>query len=370
MNDRTASAWAKLISALAIAIATVLTSLAAVTGQFEGDTKYVEPTTDELVHQVKDAVPGAIVVDGADQDAKKDDVVPIGPDAQEVAAQIAVEENDLAGDLVGDQPTGPVAQLEPPFASEEVPGCRTRFLRTNFSGRFGAAIKWIAPHYTAGRDIPGSRADVDGLTAYGNNPAARVSWHFNIDKDGNCDYNVPLRYKAWTISNANPPTVNFETAGQGEAPYLREGGYRQLARIWKYVHEAYPGIPLRVGSVSNCSSGANGWITHWMTGACGGSHSDIRPHELSVVVANVKRHLARLECDRKCKARRRQAKVVAGRDRKHRVLHAEYRERGCRRGVHEQRLRTYTRPECRTLKRRSHAQHLGRTRAREKLAAL
>ncbi len=363
--------WKLLAGLIALVCATAGLTVAVTDEDGDGrpDKVVISRDSAEATNAVVDAVPGAIVVDGPDKDAVKNDVVPIGPDAREVAAEIALEENDLAGDLVGDQPTGPIAKLEPPFASEEVPGCRTRFLRTNFSSRSGVTPRWMAPHYTAGRDIPNSRADVDGLTAYGNNPAARVSWHFNIDKDGNCDYNVPLRYKAWTISNANPPTINFETAGQGEPPYLRPGGYKQLARIWKYVHQAYPGIPLRVGSISNCSSGQPGWITHWMTGVCGGSHTDIKPHDLGAVVEGARRALSSLDCNQRCVARQRQQKVIVGRKKAHAALHARHHRRGCR-PLHRTAIDKFRREICRKAKARAESQHRGIARAREKMATL
>lgn len=367
--------YIKLIGAVAAAIVTVATALAALgvigihTGERETETvKVPEPVA---------AVPENIVVDGADADTKIDDVVPLGPAAREVTADL-IEEN-IGSDVVvtdptelrGDEPDdAPVAQLQPPFASEEVPGCKTRFLPTNWSYRNGVTPKWMAPHFAANRDIPNSRAEVDGLTGYGSNPAARVSWHFNLDKDGNCDYNVPIRYKAWTISNANPYSINFEVSGSGEAPYLRRGGYKQLARIWIYVHEAYPGIPLRVGSVSNCSSGAAGWITHWMTGDCGGNHSDISPHKLAEVVAKVRHHVRLLQCGERCKARQRQRRVVEARVRRHAETHADYQREKCRGRMHEVRPRTLRRPECRAIKEKGREQHAGIRRARKKLRAI
>lgn len=325
-----------------------------------------EPGPPTPAPEVKAVVPEATVVDNADPDAKADNVVPLGPDAREVTADYL--EADGRSDVVpadgnelrGDDEAGPVAKLAPPFAAEEVPGCRTRFLTTNWSYRVGGtSVKWLGWHYTAGRDIPNSRADVDGLTAYGNNPSARVSWHFNLDKDGNCDYNVPIRYKAWTIGNANSYSVNVEVSGSGEPPYLRPAGIAQAKRIVAYVREAY-GVPVRVGSMSNCSAGNAGQVTHYMGGVCSGGHTDIKPHDFAAFVKSL------ASCDATC----RQRAVVAGRRRKHAATHAALEAAKCRKRTHSNPLSAYTRGECRKLKRRDIAQRRGVRRAKRRLAQL
>lgn len=342
--------WAKIVLSI---IALLVAGLIGADIDDDDQTVEKEPPPAEVVHQVKDAVSDTTVVDGADADAKRDDVIPVGPEAQEVVAELAVEEQDLAGDLVGDEPVGPVAELKAPFAAEEIPGCRTAFLNTNWSYRTvpQSMVIWYVPHYTAGRDIPNSRADVTGLTAYGNNPAARVSWNINMDKDGNCDYNVPLRYKSWAFGNANSRAINMEVHGSGEAPYLRAGGYKQLARIWKYVHSAYPQIKLKIGSVNNCGPGTAGWVTHWMGGSCSGGHTDIRPLSLPEVVDKVRAALASLNCDAKCKQIKRVRK-------RHKATHAAYQKNDCRGRMHDVRLRDLKRERCQKIKRRGHHHHL------------
>lgn len=228
-------------------------------------------------------------VDNADQDAKPNDVVELSKPAQAVAKDFVADRADLRGPLRGPG-GGPVAKLLPPFAADEIPGCRTRFLRTNWSQRSvppsGVLLFWL--HYTGGPDIPGSRADVDGLTAFGNQPSAGVSWHLNVDKDGECDYNVPLRYKAWTEAGANSSGISVEVAGTGSAPYLRAGGVRQLRRILDVVHRRYPRITIRLGGVSNCRPTSPGIVTHYMGGPCSGGHTDIHPLSLTSVIAQLR----------------------------------------------------------------------------------
>jgi hypothetical protein len=250
--------------------------------------------------------PTAIVVHGTATTPTPTKVVQLTPTAQSVATNLATGAvkgtNDLKPRETPSLPplsgpiTSPVAQLQPPFAADSVPGCRTRFLTTNWSARAsGIRVGALALHYTAGPDIPNSRADVDGLTAFGNNPSSRVSWALNMDKDGNCDYNVPFRYKAWTIAGLNSATVDIEVAGKGDAPYLRAGGYRELARIWVDFHRSYPYIPLRLGAVSNCNMTRTGIITHWMGGPCSGGHVDIKPLDLNAVISTLRTYVAKIQ---------------------------------------------------------------------------
>lgn len=289
-----------------------------------------------VVHTATVAAPPAVIaVDGADKDAKPDDPVALTPKARDVATELAVGAekgtNDLnpvkhdiplAGSSVHVGANGqilkvvPVARLEAPFASDSVPGCRTRTLTTNWSARApGVRIEALELHYTAGSDIPNSRSDVDGLTAFGNQPSSAVSWHLNLDKDGNCDYNVPYREKAWTIADLNSATVNIETAGRGEGPYLRPAGYRELARIWVDFHRRYPYIPLRLGATDgHCNVTRPGVMTHVMGGTCSGGHVDINPLAIRGVIATLRVYVAKLRprpCAKRtaCRMGRRHAEV-------------------------------------------------------------
>lgn len=358
--------WVKLIGALAAAIVTVATALAAlgVIGIHTGERGTDTVTVPEPIA----AVPQAVAVDTTG-DADPDKIVELDQEAREVAADLVEsDDHDLAiedgADLRGDDESGPVAVPRPPLAADSIDGCRTRFLTTNWSYRTvsQSEVKWFPLHYTAGRDIPGSRSDVDGLTSYGNNPSARVSWHFNMDKDGNCDYNVPLRYKAWTFGDANSRSINVEVAGSGEAPYLRPAGYRKLRSIIRQVRKAYPQIRVRVGSVSGCTSGRSGIVTHWQGGACSGGHTDIRPHDLGEVVSKL----------RVSGEVRKQRKIVRARKAKHRKVHERYERRGCRyaKRMHKSKLRNLRREECRNPKVRGKRQHKGIRRAERRLREL
>jgi hypothetical protein len=194
-------------------------------------------------------------------------------------------------------------------------------------------------HYTAGPDIPNSRADVDGLTAFGNQASSRVSWHFNMDKDGNCDYNVPLRSKAWTIANLNSYTINIEVAGRGEAPYLRPAGYRKLAMIIHQVRQAYPGIKLQLGQTDgHCHPTRGGIDSHYRGGPCSGGHTDIKPHDLNAVIARIVAATKKLYPAQS---------ALAKAKRSHRILVAKIHKRCRGRGV------DHHSPACRALFKRN-----------------
>lgn len=353
-------AWAKGAVAIIGAIATLVVALAAA-GVIGGSEK-------ETIREVQAApvVPAAVAVDGPDRDAEPgDEVIELGDRAQDVVEDVAdtPERFDLAGDLRGDDST-PVAEHDGPLATPNFPGCETRILPTNWSNRV-TGVRGIGLHYTAGPNRAG-KAEMDGLTAYASSARAGVSWHFLIDAEGHCYYSVPLGKKAWTIGNANSQTVNIEVVGTGQEASYPAGtaGARKLRQVVRRVARIYS-IPLKVGSISNCSV-SPGIVTHWQGGACAGGHIDIRPFEIQRVVDAI----ATDPCGTRCRARKRQRAVLEGRRRKHAALHEKYANARCRRDMHEQRLRSYTRAECRALKRRGHAQHVGITRARKKLGRL
>lgn len=259
----------------------------------DGTNKQVKVSVDR-----SPAIGETTAVDTADPDNKPDTDLKLTERAENVAQGFVNNPKDLSNagpvPLSGTGVQKGVGKVPFPMAADELAPCRTRFLQTNFSSRgvSPGQVVLFEFHYTAGPDIPNSRADVDGLTAFGNRASSRVSWHINMDKDGNCDYNVPLRLKAWTIANLNPVTINVEVAGRGEAPYLREGGYRSMAAVIKQVRRAYPGIKLQIGASSNCRPTRGGFDTHWRGGPCSGGHSDIKPLALEQVVAKLKTYLA------------------------------------------------------------------------------
>jgi hypothetical protein len=256
-------------------------------------------------------------VDTADADRKADDAVPLPEASQQLVerAEKAPDSLDLGGGLRGED-SEPAGVLTGPLAAQEWPGCRTLFVRSH-SART-ASIAAIGLHYTAGGNLPGWQ-DLLGLTAYSNNVGNGVSWHWGIDREGNCAYNVPATQKAWTIGNLNSQTLNIEVVGRGNEPDYAGPGFKKLSAVVRRAGRIY-NIPMRLGAVSNCRVTRRGIITHWMGGACSGGHHDIRPYSIESVVARIARDAER---ENGTAARRRKL------ERSHRIVHAKIAER-CR----------------------------------------
>lgn len=322
MTERKAKAWATLIAALSAGIVAIVVALNAA-DLFPDDPPPVAAV-----------VPAAVAVDGPDQDAEPDDkVIEPGPAAQELIADVADDPEDYdfpapGEDLRGDDEHGPVAVHEGPLATPNFPGCETRILPTNWSSRVVpmSEVDGIGLHYTAGGNLPGL-ADMNGLTTFASSATAGVSWHFLIDAEGHCYYQVPLDKKAWTIGNLNSETVNIEVIGRGSEPSYpaSAAGAAKLRQVVRELGRRLD-IPMRVGAVSNCHVTVSGIITHWQGGVCAGNHGDIRPYDLAQVVAMI----AADPCGERCKARRRQRKVIAARVARHDKTHATARAVPCR----------------------------------------
>jgi hypothetical protein len=234
--------------------------------------------------------PAAVPVDTADKGTAPDDVIELGSRAQKIAEDVAAdpEAYDFAvADELSGTVKGPVGVVPGPLATAHVPGCTTRFLPTNFSSRV-ESVEAVGLHYTAGANAPGL-ADMNGLTAFASSSSAGVSWHFLIDAEGHCYYSVPLSMKAWTIGDLNSDTVNIEVIQRGDEPtYPADSpGARKLARVVNYVLDTYQLGEPRVGSVAACEVTAGNIITHWQGGVCAGAHGDIRPYEITEVVAAI-----------------------------------------------------------------------------------
>lgn len=273
------------LATILTSIASLLVVLAGVLGAFDttAPSPPAAPAPTATVSPAPTPAPSVVAVDGADVDTRPDDELRLSPPAQDVLEQATEtpERFDLGGGLRGSDKT-PAGVHTGPLAAQEWPGCKTAFHKS-FSHRT-AAIKAIGLHYTGGLNKPGF-ADLDGLTAYSANRQYEVSWHFGIDREGNCVYNVPIKYKAWTIGNLNSETINFEIVGNGREPdYAGTAGMRKLAQIVQRIHRLYPGIPIKLGAVSSCKVTRPGIITHWMGGACSGGHVDIKPYDLAAVI--------------------------------------------------------------------------------------
>lgn len=302
--------------------------------------------------QVTVIVGATTKVDGPDQDGKPDDTLRLSETAQDVTEGFIRDPKDLDADQPDAAPlAGTAPQIKPnvipaPLGADEIDGCRTRFLDVNFSQRsYGQdAVIWFGLHFTGGPDIPNSRADVDGLTGYGNRSTSRVSWHLNVDKDGNCDYNVPLRLKAWTFGNANSRSVNVEVHGRGEPPYLRPAGYRKLASIIRQVRRSYPRIRFALGSMNTCGPGQPGIVTHWMGGPCSGGHTDIKPHDVGTVISKLRSAVGTQRLTKRQKWQRRHDQV-------HKALSSDCRRKRQAAGEHCPSLRSRNRAYHRLLAR-------------------
>jgi hypothetical protein len=241
-----------------------------------------------------------VVITDKNGDSRPDEVtITLGPPAQERAdvpdkitapagaVKLADQSPELDPVLKDATPPGvPDAQLDKvreaedrlaatdqlpivtPDAAPSQRGCASRFVR-NYNSRRGVRPRLIVAHETVSANLPGT-ADLRGLTALANNPAAAVSWTYNIDRDGNCFYIVREFDNAWTQAAANRFSIGIEFVNSTfEVPFLKPAGYRKAglvisdaARRWK--------IPLRRGKVHNCIPVRSGIVTHRDLGLCGG----------------------------------------------------------------------------------------------------
>lgn len=366
MTQSRAKAWSILLASLSAAIVAVIVALGAA-GVFDDDTDQA-PTAKQQA-----PIPAAIAVDGPDRDAQPDDAtVPLtNPETRELIAEIADEDRAFdvfseAGELRGEDRT-PVARSTGPLATPNFPGCTTRILPTNWSNRVVpmSEVDGVGLHYTAGGNLAGL-ADMNGLTGYASSPSAGVSWHFLIDAEGHCYYQVPLQNKAWTIGNLNSETVNIEVIQRGsEATY--PAGSAGAAKLRSVVRELGRrlDIPMRVGSVSNCHVVTSGIVTHYQGGTCAGGHKDILDYSLAAAV----RMIAADPCGDRCHARRRQRKVVAARVARHDETHQAAKAAGCR-GLDKNPPSSFGRERCRELKLKHRHQRARIRKARATLRAI
>lgn len=245
-----------------------------------------------------------IRVDGNDVDRKADDLLVVPKDA---AAQ-AARADELDGGLRDETPKGVTDEAIdagqeqqdrlvqndqlPPVSPDAAPsqrGCSSRFV-VNHSSRRGVAPRLWVIHWTAGPNRPGIE-DLLGYTAQANNPASQTSWHYLIDRDANCFYQVRESDKAWTAAGFNSTTINVEIVNRGvpfDPPLLGPAALRKLgvvisdsAKRWK--------IPLRRGAVSGCSVTRSGIVDHNTLKACGGGHPDVFSYNLDPIIASAKR---------------------------------------------------------------------------------
>jgi hypothetical protein len=232
--------------------------------------------------------PAAIVVDTADRDRQRDNVIELTPRAQRAYRSLTSTEyrGELAEPLRDPGDRGPVGVLEGPLAAQEFPGCRTRFVG-NYSSRNGTRPQIIVWHQTVSRER--GTASQDALTAYANRRSSGVSWHLLIGRtNGLCTFSVPLTMKAWTQGNANPFSIGIEVEAFGDEPtYVAGLGERKLLAVTRELGRRY-GIPMRKGLVQNCRVVRSGVVEHSDLGACGGGHADVTPWSTDALLEQLK----------------------------------------------------------------------------------
>lgn len=275
------------------------------------------------------AIPVTVAVDGPDRDVKPDTPLVLDREAREVAQNVqdTPDEFDMGGNLRGTDENGPVAEIDGPLATPSFPGCTTRMLPTNWSARTVpiSQVDGIGVHYTAGGNRSGL-SDMNGLTSYASSPVAGVSWHFLIDAEGHCYYQVPLGSKAWTIGNLNSQTVNIEVIGRGNEPTFPAGsaGQKKLSQVIARLGKKLD-IPMRLGAVSNCNVTKSGIITHWMGGTCSGGHHDIRPYNIQTIANRAAVYQRTGGCGKVCQKKRTEARLK----KLNRANHKSRRDRNC-----------------------------------------
>lgn len=196
--------------------------------------------------------------------------------------------NVVADRIAARNPLSPLAPLAAPLQ----PGCRSQFVRSSFGSRYGTKPQWIVSHYTAGPNLPGFR-DLNALTAYSNNTQNGVSWHYNLDREGNCVYTVRETQSAWTQAAANRLSIGIEIVnrGAGDAPLFTKSGLKKYARIVSDIAYRWR-IPIQRGKAnkSTCAVIRRGLIDHNDLGLCGGNHFDITPYKIESIIAAVRAH--------------------------------------------------------------------------------
>lgn len=217
--------------------------------------------------------------DGLDAHPGKDET-PAGMTEQQVSSSTEQIEAFAQRDRL------PLVQ---PDAAPEQPGCSSRF-HGSYSSRGGVKPRALLGHYTVSPNLPGLR-DLVSLTAYSSNPRNMVSWHYNIDREGNCFHTVRETDKAWTQAAANPWAISTEfiNKGAGDRPLLSPVGLKKTARIWSDIAYRWD-IPIRRGRANKrtCTLERSGILDHNDLGICGGGHVDITPHDIDQIITAIR----------------------------------------------------------------------------------
>lgn len=133
-------------------------------------------------------------------------------------------------------------------------------------GRPGEAEDHMAGH--VGLVVHIAEGTFDGTTAWERNPAAQVSSHFVVGKDGRVAQMVDTDDRSWCQSDGNATWISVENEGyHTEAPTPAQ--VEALARLYARVMQVY-GTPARLSD--SPTVGGLGW--HGMGGAAWGGHYD------------------------------------------------------------------------------------------------
>lgn len=177
--------------------------------------------------------------------------------------------------------SNPLADLSP-LATPQQRGCRSQFVG-NYSSRHGVRPVQIVVHYTVSPNLPGFR-DINALTAFANNPASGVSWHYNMDSQGNCAYTVRETDNAWTQATFNRVSLGIEFVSTGRpGDWLTARGKQRAGRLLSDMARRWD-IPLRRGATRGCVVTSRGIVQHADLGVCGGGHDDINPFSTNQLI--------------------------------------------------------------------------------------
>jgi N-acetyl-anhydromuramyl-L-alanine amidase AmpD len=152
-------------------------------------------------------------------------------------------------------------------------------LDRNFSSRHGAPIQAVAIHSTESADRAGWD-DLHGVRSWFNNAQSSASSHLGIDGEGHTEMWVPSTYKAWTILQLNPVTLNIEFVGRaGQVGSEWEEAQLKAGARWAAYWCLRFKIPVARGVVKNNHGfpviAEKGIIKHSdLTEAGFGSHTD------------------------------------------------------------------------------------------------
>lgn len=108
-----------------------------------------------------------------------------------------------------------------------------------------------------------------GIDAWFKDPAAQVSAHFSIARDGTVHQHVPLDRIAWAEANYNDVAISIEHLGYSGDKVTRRQ-LRSSLSLLSWLHARYPQVPLK----RTANPIGRGVIGHGELGIAGGDHPD------------------------------------------------------------------------------------------------